>query len=71
MILVRYILILMIVYLLVKGFVRSFYLEDTPDQNQDNRAKKKEPVRKISRNVGELIDYEEVDKKDERTLPPA
>jgi hypothetical protein len=61
----------MIVYLLVKGFVRSFYLEDTPDQRQDSGAKKKEPVRKISRDVGELIDYEEVDKKDDRTLPPA
>jgi hypothetical protein len=47
------------VYLLVKGFVRSLYPDDPPDNRQDKS--RNDPKKKISRNVGEYIDYEEVE----------
>jgi hypothetical protein len=62
MLLVRYILIFLIVYLLVRGFIRSFYLEDPPKprpRDEGNSSRKK-----ISPKVGEFVDYEEIkDKK--------
>lgn len=60
MILIRFILICLIVYLLVKGFIRSLYLEDpppNPSQRKDDNPSKK----KISKDVGEYVDYEEVE----------
>ena len=61
MIIIRFILICLIVYLLVKGFIRSFYLEDPPERTHEPESRKKVPEKKISRNVGEFVDYEEVD----------
>ena len=61
MILIRFILIFLIVYLLVKGFIRSLFLEDPPEKMQETKKHEKEPVKKISKEVGEFIDYEEVD----------
>ena len=61
MILIRFILIFLIVYLLVKGFIRSLFLEDPPEKMQETKKQEKEPVKKISKEVGEFIDYEEVD----------
>ncbi|HEX2970571.1 MAG TPA: hypothetical protein VHO46_15845 [Bacteroidales bacterium] len=59
MILIRFILICLIVYLLLRGFVQSFFLEDPPSAPE--RRKEKPPKKKISKDVGEYIDYEEVD----------
>jgi hypothetical protein len=59
MIIIRFILIILIVYLLVKGFVQSFYLEDPPRKPEPRNDKP--PEKKVSKEVGEFIDYEEVD----------
>lgn len=58
MIIIRFILIFLIVYLLVRGFIKSLFLEDNSAQEpvRDRRKDKK-----ISKNVGEYVDYEEVD----------
>lgn len=59
MIIIRFILIFLIVYLLLRGFVQSLFLNDTqstPEPRKDDRTKKK----KISKEVGEFIDYEEI-----------
>lgn len=61
MILIRFILIFLIVYLLVKGFIKSLFLDDPHEKVQEPQKNKKEPVKKISKEVGEFIDYEEVD----------
>lgn len=61
MILIRFILIFLIVFLLVKGFIRSLFLEDPPEKKQETDKHEKEPTKKISKEVGEFIDYEEVD----------
>jgi hypothetical protein len=59
MLLVRYILIFLIVYLLVRGFIRSFYLEDKPPRRPAGPHDEK-PKKRISKDVGEFIDYEEI-----------
>jgi large-conductance mechanosensitive channel len=59
MIIIRFILICLIVYLLVKGFIRSLYLEDPPQQR---RQEPPPPVKKVSKEIGEFVDYEEVGK---------
>jgi hypothetical protein len=46
---------------LVKGFIKSLFLEDPHEKVQEPQKNKKEPVKKISKEVGEFIDYEEVD----------
>lgn len=61
MIIVRFILIIMIVYLLVRGFVRSFYLEDKPDPSSKKDTGKGPGSKRISKKVGEYVDYEEID----------
>lgn len=62
MIIIRFILICLIVYLLVKGFVRSLYLEDPPQRNPEPpETRKKTSTKKVSKEVGEYIDYEEVE----------
>lgn len=59
MIIIRFILIFLIVYLLLRGFIRSLFLDDpqrTPEPRRDDKPKQK----KISKEVGEFIDYEEI-----------
>lgn len=67
MILVRLILIFFIVYLLVKGFIKSLSLDDRPPQ--DNRSNQNfgngaEKPKKVSKSIGEYVDYEESKKKE-------
>lgn len=57
MIIIRFILICLIVYLLVKGFLQSLSLEDAPKQR---RQEPPPPVKKVSKEIGEYVDYEEV-----------
>jgi len=60
--LIRFILISLIIYLIVRSFVRY---NQTGDETQHNSAPqdKKVKSKKISREIGEYVDYEEVDKK--------
>jgi hypothetical protein len=60
MIIIRFILIFLIVYLLLRGFIQSLFLEDPPrpPEPRNERPPKKKG---ISKEVGEFIDYEEVD----------
>lgn len=60
MIIIRFILICLIVYLLVRGFIQSFYLEEPP-RRPEPRKNPPSPKKKISKDVGEYIDYEEVE----------
>ena len=61
----RIILIGIIVYLLVSPFIQQ-----KADNNQENRVDKiKFGGKKISKSIGEYVDYEEVDKNE--TLKPS
>ncbi|HLN20238.1 MAG TPA: hypothetical protein VK213_04060 [Bacteroidales bacterium] len=51
----------MIVYLLVKGFIRSLYLEDPPEAAKKKDEAKGGSSKRISKNIGEYTDFEEVD----------
>jgi hypothetical protein len=48
------------VYLLVKGFIRSLYPEEPRDESHERR-KDDPPKKKVSKDVGEYIDYEEIE----------
>lgn len=65
MILIRLILIFLIVYLLVRGVMRSLFPASSSDKknNQKFRYTPEKPEKKISKSIGEYIDYEEVKKK--------
>jgi hypothetical protein len=64
MILVRYILILLIVYLLLKGFIKSLSMEDPQEKLFRDYPKPKPPSQKVSKKIGEYVDYEETGKKE-------
>ena len=60
MILIRYLLIGLIVYLLVRLFAR---FGSGPDKRQDGvKSNDKHAGKKVSKEIGEYIDYEEVKK---------
>jgi hypothetical protein len=60
MILLRYLLIGLIVYLLVRSFIR---FGSEPDKRQDdNKGNDRQSGKKVSKEIGEYIDYEEVKK---------
>jgi hypothetical protein len=62
MILIRYILISIVVYLLIRSFVR-FSDSNEPSVKPDGQDKKNKPVNKrVSKEVGEYVDYEELKK---------
>jgi len=58
--LIRFFLISLIVYLLVRSFSRYFNDEEEPRQNQDPAQNNIKNGKKISKEVGEYVDYEEV-----------
>ena len=63
MILLRYLLIGLIVYLIVRSFIR---LGDASGPAADDGGKDKnggQVTKKVSKEIGEYIDYEEVKKK--------
>jgi uncharacterized protein YneF (UPF0154 family) len=61
--LIRFILISLIIYLIVRSFV---HYNQADDEIRDNPGQENKTVKgkKISRKIGEYIDYEEVDKKE-------
>jgi hypothetical protein len=61
MILIRYLLICIIGYLIVRSFIRYGGEEKTPGDlhKSDNKTSSK----KISKEVGEYVDYEEIKEK--------
>jgi hypothetical protein len=63
MILIRYLLICVIGYLLVRAFVNFSHEEQTSADKHDAGKKDKVPQKKVSKRIGEYVDYEEIKKK--------
>lgn len=63
MILIRFALIGLIVYLLVRSFMRYGSEDAQSSTNQNPGNKDNLTVKKVSKKIGEYVDYEEVDKK--------
>jgi hypothetical protein len=61
MILIRYLLICVIGYLIIRSFVK-FGQEKSSGERREPIKKDKEPQKKVSKAIGEYIDYEEIRK---------
>ncbi len=61
--LIRFILITIIIYLLVKSFVRFFNYQEPEEDLRGKNSKSGNKVKGVSKEIGEYVDYEEVDRK--------
>lgn len=61
MILIRYILIGLVIYLFVRSFVRYFEGEPSDSNHKSTNQNSRSKERGVSKDVGEFVDYEEVD----------
>lgn len=59
--LIRFILVAMIIYLLFRSFVRYFAEEEDARRYRENEQRNEEKKRGVSKEIGEFVDYEEVD----------
>lgn len=59
--LIRFILISIIIYLLLKSFARYFEEQRSSARDQETRNEKKSKSEGVSKEIGEYVDYEEVD----------
>jgi hypothetical protein len=62
MILIRYILVSLIVYLVIRSFVRFTREEKPVTGRPDSEKMNKTEHKSVSKKVGEYVDYEEVGK---------
>jgi large-conductance mechanosensitive channel len=62
MILIRYVLVSLIIFLLVRSFIRLGEESKTSEQTSERVKKNSEGKKRISKRVGEYIDYEDVKK---------
>jgi hypothetical protein len=60
-ILIRFVLISIIIYLLVRSFVRYFQGDDSSVSEHEHGSTNKTKSGGVSKEVGEYVDYEEVD----------
>lgn len=61
MILIRFILICIIIYLLVRSFVRFFAEQSSRSDEIHEEERRRKKKTGVSKEIGEYIDYEEVD----------
>jgi hypothetical protein len=68
MIIIRFLLICLIVYLLVRGFMKSLFPEEkTPPPGFKDYPKPPRPnSQKVSKKIGEYVDYEEIKEKEKK-----
>jgi large-conductance mechanosensitive channel len=59
--LIRFFLISLIVYLIVRSFTRYWNTEESPRQKPEAGSNDIKNGKKISKEIGEYVDYEEVD----------
>ena len=63
MVLLRYILIIIIGFLIARAFVRSEKDQESGSKKSPDIDDGNGSVKKVSKNIGEYIDYEEIKKK--------
>ncbi|HEX7494903.1 MAG TPA: hypothetical protein VF346_11830 [Bacteroidales bacterium] len=62
MILIRYLLICIIGYLIVRSFVKFGGQEKFSDNKRERVKKDNDTSKKVSKEIGEYVDYEEIKK---------
>lgn len=66
MVLIRFILINLLIYLIIRSIIRSFRSGETEEPSSQREEKKKKWTfreKGVSKEVGEYIDYEEIGRK--------
>jgi hypothetical protein len=63
MILIRYLLLCIIGYLIIRAFVKFGNEEFSSSNKRETVKKDNGPQKKVSKKIGEYIDYEEIKKK--------
>jgi len=61
MLLIRFFLISLIVYLLVRSFLRSLEVNEPENRKPEPGKRNNITIKRVSKEVGEYIDYEEVE----------
>ncbi len=61
MLLIRFFLISLIVYLLVRSFLRSLAVNEPENRKPEPEKRNNIIIKKVSKEVGEYVDYEEVE----------
>ncbi len=61
MILIRYLLIGLIIYLGIRSILRFFKLGEPVERKSEPDKKSDVTIKRVSKEVGEYVDYEEVD----------
>ena len=62
MILVRFVLISLIIYLIIRSFIRYGKVEEPTISRPEPEKGSKIDSKRVSKEIGEYVDYEEVDK---------
>ncbi len=58
---VRFILISIVVYLLVRSFARFFHEQNMQNQRDRSDCNNRQKQSGVSKEIGEYVDYEEID----------
>jgi len=61
MLLIRFFLISLIVYLLVRSFLRSLEVNEPEKHKPEPEKRNNVTIKRVSKEVGEYVDYEEVE----------
>jgi len=61
MLLIRFLLISLIVYLLVRSFLRSLEINEPENRKPEPEKRNNVTIKRVSKEVGEYVDYEEVE----------
>ena len=63
MVLIRYLLLCIIGYLIIRAFIKFGDADGSSARKRETVNKDKGPRKKVSKKIGEYIDYEEIKKK--------
>ena len=61
MYLIRAILISLIFYLIIRSFLRSLVVNESENRKPEPEKKNNVTIKRVSKEVGEYVDYEEVE----------
>ena len=59
--LIRFVLVSIIIYLLFRSFFRFFEQQNSSSRDRENHHEKEAKSKGVSKEIGEYVDYEEVD----------
>ena len=61
MILIRYVLVGLVIYLVIRSFLRFWQLDEPTERKSKPDKESDVTIKRVSKETGEYVDYEEVD----------